>query len=592
MKKPTGPDDMSLMIDGVLAETSSGTDVKKVVDVITFCEDPQYLNFHGQDPKVDLWPAQKIVLKMFYRGTRGNEHLQLTEEELQYLMEIGATEELDYLDEYGGFNSLIDKYHRWRTFTTFLLVMGRRSSKTMMTSIIAAYEAYKLLELGDPQKHYKMTAGKPIYIVNLAVSQPQALILFAEIKARITRSPYFLDKINPGSTRLDQVHLMTDTDKKTNTERAAKGISIMEPGTVVLMSGHSNSASLRGLACIAILFDEFAHFTTSTGKSSGDALYEAMSPSMKQFGNDGKLVLLSDPMGKEGMFWRLFEMSQQFKVDETTGKKEWPHDDICAIQLPTWRINPTKEFAKQHLELTEKAKNPVTFITKYGARFMGSEGVRFFDPQRIENCIDLRLEEQRLGNPRFRYFAHLDPATTSHNYALVLCHAVPYMGAAGDHRTKIFVDLVKVWHPTEKGPVNLNLVQDFVRDMARRFQLSSVTYDTFQSAQTIQNLRGAGVPATMTPYSGSFIQTIYGELKALVNAGDLVIYPHAQLIGEMKCLNYRVLNAGIKREFDKTSEWPSDDCVDALAGAVYQALQRNVVRALPRSGVVHMGNRR
>jgi len=71
-----------------------------------------------------------------------------------------------------------------------------------------------------------------------------------------------------------------------------EGIHIPVEGSIVLKSGHSNSASLRGQAAICILFDEFAHFMTSTGKQSGDEVYNALVPSVKQFGVDGKVVLL------------------------------------------------------------------------------------------------------------------------------------------------------------------------------------------------------------------------------------------------------------------------------------------------------------
>ena len=54
-------------------------DDSEIVDVITFCEDSRYLdlpssNFH-------LYLSQKVMLKTFYIGTRGNENLKLNQEE-------------------------------------------------------------------------------------------------------------------------------------------------------------------------------------------------------------------------------------------------------------------------------------------------------------------------------------------------------------------------------------------------------------------------------------------------------------------------------------------------------------------------------
>src|ERR1700681_2276826 len=106
-------DEFGKAIDRILSEskTNEGTD-REVVDIITFCEDPRYLNFLGQRPALKLWPMQKIVLKMFYRGTRGNKHVQLTDDELAILKDIADNEDLDYNANYGGFNQVIEKYHR------------------------------------------------------------------------------------------------------------------------------------------------------------------------------------------------------------------------------------------------------------------------------------------------------------------------------------------------------------------------------------------------------------------------------------------------------------------------------------------------
>jgi hypothetical protein len=148
-------DDISSLISKVMSNVQSAKE-RGIVDVIAFCEDPRFLDFKGQS--LELWPMQKIVLKMFYRGSEGNEALKLDETEIEILRKIAEEEELDYKDEAGGFSQVIDKYNRGAQFSHMLLIMGRRSSKTMMVSIIAAYEAYKLLEApdGNPQKKYKI----------------------------------------------------------------------------------------------------------------------------------------------------------------------------------------------------------------------------------------------------------------------------------------------------------------------------------------------------------------------------------------------------------------------------------------------------
>jgi hypothetical protein len=592
------------LIDDIVSEAETGSPEESIVDIITFCEHVEFLNMVGQNPPMKLWPMQKIVLKLFYRGSRGNEHINLTEEERQIMDDIANTESLDYDSNNGGFRQITEKYDRGNLHNTLLLVMGRRSSKTLMVSIIAAYEAYKLVELKNPHEYYtnkgvEIAAGKPIAILNVAVSATQAYDpLFLEIEARITRSNYFRDKVNYQACKKGTIYLLTDADREEIRRREREGITLKVDGSIVLMSGHSNSNSLRGKASIAILFDEFAHFIQTDGRTSGDEAYRALVPSTRQFGADGRIVLLSDPKGKEGMFWKLFQMSTERTLDpngedllDDNGIYIPKDDKILALQIPTWRMNPTPDLSRKVLEREEKNKDPISFACTYGARFMGEEGAKFFDETRLTNCIDFSAGPVEFGDPKHVYYIHLDPATTSHNYALAMVHPVTFTNRFGEIKRKVFLDLLKFWRPSEEGPVDINDVQRTIIDLCRRFRVVSVTFDQWQSAQTIQNLKAARINAYETKFVTGFITAIYGEMKTLINLGDLVLYPNRQLIGEMKCLKYKILRSGFKRFFDDQSEFPSDDCCDAVAGAVYQSLHAQFKQSLPRGGLVWTGGR-
>jgi len=590
MGKSEPKDNFGRMLDLLISEAKASLSDRKVVDIIEFCESEKHLNLLGQDPPLQLWPMQRIVLKMFYRGTRGNEHLKLTGPEEDLLKEIAKSEEFDY-DEALGFEQVIDKYKRGILFTHLLMVMGRRSSKTTLVSIIAVYEAYKLLETpeGNPQKYYKMAPDKSIYILNVATNEQQALYpLFAEIESRISRSPYFQDKVNHDHSRKGKLYLLTDNDKRENDERIKRGMKVLIEGSVVLMSGHSNSDSLRGHATICLLFDEFAHFKTSSGVSGGDGVYSALIPSMKQFGSDGKIILLSDPLGKDGFFWKLFQMSQKKVWDEATKTDKYPHDEILAIQLPTWRMNPTKDLSYEELSKTELPRDPTSFHTSYGARFQGVAGSKMFDPDKVETCVDYTRTESMKPDSRCIYYIHLDPATTSHNYALAMVHKETTSHNFGPPVIRVVLDKLKFWAPTSSGPINIGNVEKYIIELCQTYRVEKVTFDTFQSAQTIQNLRSRSIHSTETPYRESYLLDIYGQLKNLVNDGTLVLYPHDRLIGEMKCLLAKLVRGGFKRYYDPKSEYPGDDCVDALAGAVFQAFQKVREGGLPRSRLVMM----
>jgi len=589
MAKTKNKNSLASLIDQVIQQAKSSTvNEHKVVDIITFCEHQNFLNFKGQDPPLDLWPMQKIVLKLFYRGTRGNEHVELTDDELQILADIALNEDLDYDDEKGGFKQVIEKYLRRVPHNQLLLVMGRRSSKTMLVSVIAAYEAYKLLECpeGNPHKYYRLSADKPIAILNVAVSEKQAYDpLFKEMQSRIARSPYFADKINHGATTSNTIYLLTDADKRENASRISRGMSIMLDGSVVLKSGHSNSASLRGQAAICILFDEFAHFQTSTGKSSGDEVYNALVPSTRQFGIDGKVVLLSDPRGKEGMFYKLFCMAQEREI--VNEKINYLNEDILALQLPTWRMNPNKEFTKKELESTEKPKDPLKFFSTWNARFQSEVGEKFFNEQKVSDCVHPLMTEATFGDPRYLYYIHFDASKSNHNFAVALVHVITLMNQWGHIKRRVVLDSMKVWTPSKQGAPLLSSVEEYIRDVCKRFRVAKVTADSFQSAQMLERLKMSGIMTQETPFIPTYTTKIYVELRNLVNEGDLMLYPHEHMLGEMRNLRAKVTSRGYKIEPDKQSEYPTDDCCDALAGASYQALTNVIEKGFPRSGTVY-----
>ena len=67
------------------------------------------------------------------------------------------------------------------------------------------------------------------------------------------------------------------------------------------------------------------------------------------------------------------------------------------------------------------------------------------------------------GKPGIIYFAHLDPAASNHNYALVIVHREMFF----NEKTKqndfnIIVDHIKHWHPLPDRPINSELVDDYI----------------------------------------------------------------------------------------------------------------------------------
>lgn len=558
-----------------------------IPDIIEFCESEQYLNL-----SVSLYPMQRIILKTFYRGQPGNEHIKLTEEEMQLLFEF----KLD---------NVIEKYHSEHLFHELILVLGRRSGKDFMVSLMALYEVMRLLEMpgGSPFKFYNIAEGNPIFILTVAMSSDQARILFTEISQKMTSSEYFRDKI--GHIEADKISMLTPQDKEKQKELLESGLDNAASkikGSVVIMSGHSNSESLLGKRIYALLLDEVASFKTTGLKTSGDRIYSALGPATADFVRktgkfdedgeeivvfDSKIISISSPRSEEGMLFKLYNETPNIK-------------SRLAFKLPTWKVS--KQWSENILRQEFKFMSVNDFNMEFGAEFSGTAGEKFIPDHYIDEAIEigaeLKLEQAMEGRPGIMYYAHLDPASTSHNYALVVIHVEERMrltergGQVIKEKTKMYIiDHMKCWQPEGGRSISVHEVDQYICGLARRFRFAMVSYDNWNSQASVQLLRRKGIATKITPFRREYKMRIYSQLEDLLINHQLAIPrkgPYSQIMErELKCLKRIFLPTGFKVEPNPDAQITTDDFCDALAGACGVASE-NLYSGYPQGGLVHM----
>lgn len=562
------------IIDGLIAGIKSQITVNTscIPNIIDFCYSPEYLNLKDNSTNpIDLYPLQEIALKSFYRGTIGNENLILTDTEIKLLQD----NEMEYV---------IDKFNSGNLFRECVLAWGRRSGKDMITSFIAAYEAMRILEVpgGNPFAYYHIKEGNPIYILTVANSDPQAQILFNDIKSAILNSPYFQDKIGDEGKAIDSrsICLLTPHDKEANKERIKKG---MEPtkGSIVILAGHSNSDSLRGKRTIALLLDEVAAYKSTSGSSSGETIVNSLIPSTNDFKIfytengikkdrlDSKIVYISSPRGKDGVFWRTYQKA----FDPELGVQTF------VMRAPTWKVNliHSKESCRRDFSSMPEQE----FAMELGAEFAGLEGEKFISDEYVDKAISYDLVQKEVGVPGVFYYAHLDPASSSHNYALVIIHVEDYIKSipVGDgdrvkreRRKKFIVDHIKVWSPSPGKMIDFNEVDNYVIMLSKRFRFAMISYDTYESISSMQKLRKNGIPVKITQFRKRYKVEIYRNLENLLITGDVLIPgqgPFAKLLElELKNLKRKwTPGGGFKIGPNEEGDVKTDDVIDALAGA-------------------------
>ena len=484
-------------------------------------------------------------------------------------------------------------------------IILHNSGKDFLTSLMALYEAMRLLEMpgGSPFKFYNLAEGNPIFILTVAVSSDQARILFTEIKEKMTSSDYFRDKI--GHVEADKISLLTPQDKQKQKKLMEDGLDNAASkikGSVVIMSGHSNSESLLGKRIYALLLDEVASFKSTGLKTSGDRIYSALGPSTADFvrktgkldeeGNeiiviDSKIISISSPRSEEGMLFKLYNDTPNVK-------------SRLAFKLPTWRVSSL--WPESMLRQEYKFMSANDFNMEFGAEFSGTAGEKFIPDRYIDEALEigaeLNLAQSNAGMPGLVYYAHLDPASTSHNYALVILHVEERMrltekdGQIFKEKTKMYIiDHLKCWQPEGGNSINVHDVDQYIIDLAKRFRFAMVSYDNWNSQSSVQMLRRKGIPTKITPFRREYKMRIYDQLEYLLVNHQLAIprkTPFSQMVEmELKCLKRIYLPSGFKIEPNPDAQITTDDFCDAIAGACGLASE-SMYTGYPQSALVNM----
>jgi hypothetical protein len=150
-----------------------------------------------------------------------------------------------------------------------------------------------------------------------------------------------------------------------------------------------------------------------------------------------------------------------------------------------------------------------------------------------------------------------------------------------------------VWDPEPGIGLLFNQIDKDMIHICSIFHPLAVTYDQFNSIQSIQMLRSHGINTIQTSFNRGFKNKIYQNLKDMMGyypQPELWLYDDPRLILEMKALKYRPTMRGISLVKDKHGEVKTDDLIDCLAGATASAAE-TLRASLPPPVTVNMGFR-
>jgi len=603
---------------GDLAATigrSKSTDKRDPVDIITFIEAPWGLG-------LKLFPVQRVILKTHYGMTLDDNELDypldvpvpedhenydpelmdrdgyykyrlvitdFRRENVQYFTEAGY---LKYLHSEGRCNT--DKVIPGVQRREMVLSVGRRSGKTLITSCIVAYETYKLLLLGNPQKHYGSSQSNVIQLISVATDQAQASLLYREASGHFQKCDYF--KPYTANATQSYATFQTPFDIETygsysKNPKARYSVNVTFRSCV--------AKGLRGGANIMVALDEVAHFGEQ-GQASADEVYQAVEPSTRTFSpkdpldttkpvgeNEGRIVMISSPLGKQGLFYKQFELG--FGNNKAA-------DNLLCIQAPTWEVNPTvpaETFVASYL------KDPNVFYTEFGAVFSDRTRGWIQDAKDLLDCIDPALRKRTSGLPKAPYFMGIDIALVGDWCAVAIGH--------NDQNGNVVIDCMERIKAGEGKYQDLERldfdeVADWITSFTSRFYIREGVFDQWVGIPMEQALQKRGLPQLKSlHHTKQLTSQMFHNLKNLMFDSKLKIYDepteegHADYIQELLELQATQVSKYVIEVEAPQTEGKHDDYSDALVRMCWLATKdsnKKVILSGTRGNIYSSGNSR
>lgn len=400
----------------------------------------------------------------------------------------------------GQAKALLEYYQSGKP--NWLFLAGRRSGKSLLSDIIACYEAL------IPDFSEILRPGEERFIILISVRQDSANLHIENIYRLLRRAKAFRGMVE---------------------ERTKERITLNNGASIISLP--ASGRSVRGYtACTAIL-DELAHFVDSQGNSSADTVFDAVQPTLATFGDYGKLVITTTPMSRTGIVFDLFDRAGRGELD-----------DFYVTRAATRDMNP--KVSEKVIERAMK-RDPESAAVEYEAQFRDPVQA-FLDSAAIDRAVDPRRKRASKAEAGVKYVMAIDPATMGDRYAFAICHR---------DKGVVLHDYSEIMLP----PVDPNAAEDLLFDLNRRFRPDKIRCDT---ASTVERLKSKLPALEYCPFTRPRKLRIFGALKEALNLNSLVLYRDEDLLDELKALQIR---NGVDISAPKSGRVKHDDLADCLA---------------------------
>lgn len=458
---------------------------KALEDPVYFAENPFFL---GQT----LYPKQREVFRLFYKGNP----------------DTGTP------------------------YRELVMMLGRQSGKTFLTSVFALYETFRLIILDDPAKYYGLAPGSKIFILAIAASETQAKdTIYSAIQQKMVRCPFFR-RFNP---KIYSLEIRFDDQN------------------VYIFCGTTSAATMVGRTVKLVIIDEIAKIEEGQTSRVAWNVYNSLARSTVLFGYEGKRIMLSTPIHTDDIICTLYERTQQY-------------DDMLGLKFPTWEFNPRISYDDPEMQ-RELEKDPIAFWTDYGVRpiaitefYFGNREILRVDDTK-PNLLEYYFNGLKFSPPPHMYVLTGDPALKHDAFGLALGHL---------ELDTYYVDGLWAFRSMEASELDPLRIRDDILGIVSLFNPVASVFDTWAFPETQAEIQRRGIPV----YQNIVDKECYDKVKDLFYHDKLLICPYPGVLDEFK--NLRLIR-GKKVDHPRGG---SKDIADSVANLVWAC--DNVLAAAAR----------
>lgn len=491
---------------------------------------------------INLTAQQETVLATYYNLPLEEKHLQI----LDAWRALGKTswDEKD-LD-------------REEPYQILALECGRRGGKSSLSSIIGAYEFYRLCKMPCPQEFYGISKSTEISILVLATTATQSkTTIFGAIRGVIRNSPYFKHLEEAGKLFVGK--------------EAIK----YEDKLLAIYAGNSQSSSQVGGTVKVLIMDECARFKDKPdGESNAIELWSNLGIAGAVFGKHAKRVAISSAWFQGDAIEELFNETRE-------------EPNALGFQLKSWDLNPIHAARDNPVVVAEYRRDPIMAALEFegvrpatsnsflnqaeikramrGTAKVQAEVITIPPSSEVDKAM-VGLEITHIEPYAGTSVAHLDPAIIKDAYAAAFGHSE----FDESNNQIIVIDGILGWEPDkrEQKEVSILNVQKCLLEIHRLRPIRKLTADQFNSAETLQRLRLKGLRAIQQFFTQRNQRLAYSLVRQLLHENRLVLPADSPWSGILERELSRVqLIRGSKIDHPKGENEGKDfaDCVAFIA---------------------------